>query len=114
MAESPEKVVEVRAITGRHMRRRIDRMLESRMTREGTRSRSIEDSVKKAGAYSWKQIQRHPYLGTVAAGAGAIAAASSVGAAELGFGAAVAYGIFQVLTGREQPKQALEQVEHAI
>ena len=36
------------------------------------------------------------------------------GVGTLGFGAAVAYGIFQVLTGREQPKQALEQVEHAI
>lgn len=114
MAETAEKVVEVRAITGTHMRRRIERLLQSRMTREGTRSRLIEDSVKKAGAFSWKQMRRHPYLGTVAAGAGAIAAASAVGAAELGFGAAVAYGIFQVLTGRERPEEAIEHVEHAI
>jgi hypothetical protein len=88
-------------------RQSIDRFMHSRAMREGTRARAVEDVLKRTGATGWRLLRHHPYLGAAAVGGGILAAASALGAAELGLGAAAAYVAFQVLAGRERPEEAL-------
>jgi hypothetical protein len=93
--------------TAAHARHSVERYMHSRTTREGTRARAVEDVLKRTGTTGWGLLRHHPYLGAAAVGGGILAAASALGAAELGLGAASAYLAFQVLVGRERPDEAL-------
>jgi hypothetical protein len=77
-------------------------------------SERIGCALKSGGQRTWRAMKRHPFLAVVAMGVGGIAAASAVGAAELTFGAVLAFAAYKVLREGEPPLQALEEVERVV
>ena len=102
----------IRATT-RRIHDDIQQMLQLRTAR-GLRHEALEDAVKSRGAAVWRAMKRHPFLSMTAVGLCGVAAAATIGFAELAFGAALALGAYKVLREGEPPLQALEEIEREV
>lgn len=99
--------------TARRIHDDIQQMLQLRTAR-GQRHEALEDAVKARGAAVWRAMKRHPFLSMTALGLCGVAAAASIGVAELAFGAALALAAYKVLREGEPPLQALQEIEHEV
>lgn len=109
---NPSEVHTFRA-TARRIHDDIQQMLQLRSAR-GQKHEALEDAVKARGAVVWHAMKRHPFLSMTAVAACGVAAAASLGVAELAFGAALALAAYKVLREGEPPLQALQEIEHEV
>jgi len=91
----------------------IEQTLGSRTAHGGVAAR-IEGAVKGRGQAAWRAMKRHPFVTIAAVAVGGVAAAASVGVAELAFGGALAFAAYKVLREGEPPMEAIEQVERDV
>jgi hypothetical protein len=76
-----------------------------------TRAEKLEAMIKSGGAAAWRIMKRHPFLSMAAVAIGGIAAAATVGAAELWFGGALAFAAYKILREGEPPMRAIQELE---
>jgi hypothetical protein len=84
--------------------------LHTRIAPSDSRLGRVEDAGKRLGLRLWIDLKRHPYVGIGAAAAAGIAIASVVGVGELAIGAALAYGVYNVVVVGMPPKQAATEI----
>ena len=97
--------------TARQIHDDIEQTLGSRKAR-GAMREALENAVKVRGLFVWGAMKRHPFFAMVAIGTCAVAAAATVGVAELAFGSVLAFAAYKVLREGEPPMKALSEAEH--
>jgi hypothetical protein len=91
----------------------IQQALHARAAR-GARHEALEEAIKSRGLRVWSAMKRHPFLTIAVIGACSVAAAATIGVAELAFGSALAIAAYKILREGEPPMQALAEVEQAM
>lgn len=92
----------------------IQHTLATRVAPRNTVLGKMEDVAKRFGTKAWAELKRHPYIGIGAAGVAGVAAASAIGVGELAIGAAVAYGVYNVLIRGVSSEEAVREVAHEL
>jgi hypothetical protein len=110
-AESSDGSPEPRGTTARQFHDDIEQTLGSRMARGAVRE-ALENALKVRGLIVWGAMKRHPFLAMLAIGTCGVAAAVTVGVAELAFGSALAFAAYKILREGEPPMKALSEIEY--
>jgi hypothetical protein len=88
----------------------IEQAFEAPPERVRKRAERFEEKLKSGGAAVWRVMKRHPFLAMAAIAVGGVAAASTVGAAEIWFGGALAFAAYKVLREGEPPMRVLQRL----
>jgi hypothetical protein len=92
----------------------IEEALGTGPTRRETRTEAVGALLKNGGASVWRTMKRHPFLAMATVAVAGVALATSIGAAELWFGGALAFAAYKVLREGEPPVAVLREIGQVI